>query len=153
MSVTKISNPSEEPRKGHSKRARSGSDAAFEYQWSTTRELPDASLFALNFTQRALEVLYGARDLAQIALWVTDDVYRAMEAKVEARTRKLSLIPEENLGRFAHQFSLSHVTVGHPREGVVEACVVVRGSQRIRAAALRLEGFDRRWRATSFTVL
>ena len=145
MSVTKISNPSEEPRKGHSKRARSGSDAAFEYQWSTTRELPDASLFALNFTQRALEVLYGARDLAQIALWVTDDVYRAMEAKVEARTRKLSLIPEENLGRFAHQFSLSHVTVGHPREGVVEACVVVRGSQRIRAAALRLEGFDRRW--------
>ncbi|MGA1453389.1 MAG: Rv3235 family protein [Pontimonas sp.] len=29
----------------------------------------------------------------------------------------------------------------------------VRGSQRIRAVALRLEGFDRRWRATSFTVL
>ena len=46
-----------------------------------------------------------------------------------------------------------YVTVGNPREGVVEACVVVRGAKRIRAAALRLEGYDRRWRATSFTIL
>ena len=33
------------------------------------------------------------------------------------------------------------------------AGVVVRGTQRIRAAALRLEGYDHRWRATSFTIL
>jgi hypothetical protein len=73
MSITQISTPSEEPQQGK-KRSSPQSDKAFETQWSSTLELPDASLFALNFTQRALEVLYGSRDLAQIARWVTDDV-------------------------------------------------------------------------------
>ena len=152
MSITQISNPSEEPRKGK-KRATPKGDDAFEIQWSPTRDLPDASLFALNFTQRALEVFHGSRDLAQIARWVTDDVYKAMQAKVDARTRKLSLMPADVRERITHHFTLSHVTIGKPREGVVEACVVVRGTQRIRAAALRLEGYDHRWRATSFTIL
>ena len=152
MSVTEISSPSEEPRK-RKKRATPQGDNAFDAQWSHTKDLPDASLFALNFTQRALEVLYGSRDLAQIARWVTDDVYQAMQAKVEARTRKMSLLPTDVRGRIAHHFTLSHITIGNPREGVVEACVVVRGAHRIRAAALRLEGYDRRWRATSFTIL
>ena len=57
MSITQISNPSEEPRKGK-KRATPKGDEAFEIQWSPTKDLPDASLFALNFTQRALEVLH-----------------------------------------------------------------------------------------------
>lgn len=152
MSITSISNPSEEPRKGK-KRAQPHGDKAFETQWSPTKDLPDASLFALNFTQRALEVLYGSRDLSQIARWVTDDVYKAMQAKVNARTRKLSLMPVEVRDRITHHFTLSHVTIGNPREGIVEACVVVKGTQRIRAAALRLEGYDRRWRTTSFTIL
>jgi hypothetical protein len=152
MSITQISNPSEEPRDGK-KRAKPQGDKAFETQWSPTNDLPDASLFALNFTQRALEVLYGSRDLAQIARWVTDDVYKAMQAKVDARTRKLSLMSPDVRERIAHHFTLSHVTIGNPREGIIEACVVVRGTQRIRAAALRLEGYDHRWRATSFTIL
>jgi hypothetical protein len=152
MSITQISAPSEEPRKGSNKKALQG-DSAFEVQWTPTKDLPDASLFALNFTQRALEVLHGSRDLAQLARWVTEDVYKAMQAKVDARTRKLSLMPTDVRGEVTHRFTLSHVTVGNPREGVVEACVVVRGAKRIRAAALRLEGYDRRWRAVWFTIL
>ena len=152
MVTTQISSPSEEPRQGK-KRTPSRGDEAFETRWTPTNELPDASLFALNFTQRALEVLYGSRDLAQIARWVTEDVYQAMQAKVAARTRKLSLMPPEIRERLSHHFTLSHVKVGNPREGVVEACVVVKGTHRIRAAALRMEGYDRRWRTTSFTVL
>ena len=152
MSITQISTPSEEPQQGK-KRSSPQSDKAFETQWSSTLELPDASLFALNFTQRALEVIYGSRDLAQIARWVTDDVYKAMQARVDARTRKLSMMPPAVRDRITHHFTLSHVKIGNPREGIVEACVVVRGTHRIRAAALRLEGYDHRWRATSFTVL
>ncbi len=118
MSITQLSTPSEEPQQGK-KRSSPKSDKAFETQWSSTLELPDASLFALNFTQRALEVLYGSRDLAQIARWVTDDVYKAMQAKVDARTRKLSLMPPAVRNRITHHFTLSHVKIGNPREGIV----------------------------------
>lgn len=152
MSTTQISDPSEEPRR-RKKRSSPRGDKAFETQWSSMIELPDASVFALNFTQRALEVLYGSRDLAQIARWVTDDVYKAMQSKVDARTRRLSVLPLDARDRITHRFTLSQVKIGNPREGIVEACVVVKGAQRIRAAALRIEGYDRRWRATSFTVL
>ena len=40
-----------------------------------------------------------------------------------------------------------------PRDGVVEAVVIVIGKARTRAVALRLEGFDTRWRATAINVL
>lgn len=152
MSTTQISNPSEEPRQGKKRSTPQGADS-FEPQRNSTIELPDPSLFALNFTQRALEVLYGSRDLAQIARWVTDDVYKAIQARVEARTRKLSLLPPALRASITHRFTLSNVKIGNPREGVVEACVVVHGTHRIRAAALRLEGYDHRWRTTSFTLL
>jgi hypothetical protein len=40
-----------------------------------------------------------------------------------------------------------------PADGVVEAVVIVRGPARTRAVALRLEGMDRRWRATPLALL
>jgi hypothetical protein len=43
--------------------------------------------------------------------------------------------------------------VNEPRDGVVEAVVIVHGRARTRAVALRLEGLDNRWRATAINVL
>ncbi|MGB3376691.1 MAG: Rv3235 family protein, partial [Microbacterium sp.] len=40
-----------------------------------------------------------------------------------------------------------------PADGIVEAVVVVAGPGRTRAVAIRLEGLDSRWRASSFAVL
>ena len=40
-----------------------------------------------------------------------------------------------------------------PRDGVVEAVVIVTGRARTRAVAIRLEGLDERWRATAINVL
>jgi hypothetical protein len=40
-----------------------------------------------------------------------------------------------------------------PADGIVEAVVVVRGPARTRALAVRLEGMDGRWRATSLALL
>ncbi|WP_309615898.1 Rv3235 family protein, partial [Salinibacterium sp.] len=40
-----------------------------------------------------------------------------------------------------------------PRDGAVEAVVIVRNRARTRAVALRLEGLDNRWRATAINVL
>jgi hypothetical protein len=40
-----------------------------------------------------------------------------------------------------------------PADGVVESVVIVAGPARTRAVAIRLEGMDRRWRATSLALL
>jgi hypothetical protein len=47
------------------------------------------------------------------------------------------------------------LTIRHtaPADGIVEAVVVVEGPARTRAVALRLEGWDARWRATSLALL
>ncbi len=50
-------------------------------------------------------------------------------------------------------FSIGSVSIFEPRDGVVEAVVIVRGKARVRAVALRLEGLDSRWRATAINVL
>ena len=50
-------------------------------------------------------------------------------------------------------FSIGSTRVCAPRDGVIEAVVVVHGRARTRAVALRLEGLDRRWRATAINVL
>jgi hypothetical protein len=43
--------------------------------------------------------------------------------------------------------------VTQPVDGIVEAAIVVAGPGRTRAVAVRLEGLDGRWRASSFAVL
>lgn len=48
---------------------------------------------------------------------------------------------------------IGSTTVSEPQDGVVEGVVIVRGKARTRAVAIRLEGFDRRWRASAIHVL
>jgi hypothetical protein len=50
-------------------------------------------------------------------------------------------------------FTIGSTSVNEPRDGVVEAVVIVHGRARTRAVALRLEGLDNRWRATAINVL
>ncbi|HWU30368.1 MAG TPA: Rv3235 family protein [Microbacterium sp.] len=45
------------------------------------------------------------------------------------------------------------IRVTEPVDGIVEAVVIVAGPGRTRAVAVRLEGLDGRWRASSFAVL
>ena len=49
--------------------------------------------------------------------------------------------------------SIGSTSIFEPRDGVIEAVVIVRGRARVRAVALRLEGLDSRWRATAINVL
>jgi hypothetical protein len=50
-------------------------------------------------------------------------------------------------------FTIGSTSVTQPRDGVIEAVVIVQGPARTRAVAMRLEGMDGRWRATSLAVL
>jgi hypothetical protein len=125
-------------------------DELFGRQPATTRELPDPRPLLENLTRCVIEIIAGARDLEQIARWVDDTVYTTLLKRVvvSAQARQAARRPAVR-----PVFTLGSVTLSEPRDGVVEAVVVVRGRARTRAVAIRLEGFDRRWRATAIHVL
>lgn len=123
-------------------------DAFFGVQRTT--DLPDPTPLITNLARCVIEVLAGAREVEQLARWVTDDVYthllrRAMLA-VRARNAKGQAPMRPHFGIMStHTFE--------PCPGVVEATVIVRMPHRVRAIAIRVEGLDHRWRATSISVL
>ena len=122
----------------------------FGRQPAGTRELPDPRPLLENLTRCVIEIIAGARDLEQIARWVDDGVYATLLKRVvvSAQARQAARRPAVR-----PVFTLGNVTLCEPRDGVVEAVVTVHGRARTRAVALRLEGLDRRWRATAIHVL
>lgn len=131
-------------------RPRFVADEFFGHQPTTRDNLPDPEPMIENLTRCVVEILAGARDLEQIARWVTDDVYRHLLKRVVISTRA-----RQAKGQIASRpaFTIGSTTMCEPRDGVVEAVIVVHGRARSRAVALRLEGLDRRWRATAINVL
>jgi hypothetical protein len=125
----------------------------FGRQWSATEDLPSAKMFALNLTHRAVEVLHGLREPAQISRWVTEEVFLSIQKYVNGEVRRRSHLAPAARIRKAPKFTLSHMHLYSPRDGVVEVCVLVKQANRCRTAALRIEGIDSRWRATAFAIL
>ena len=50
-------------------------------------------------------------------------------------------------------FRIGNTITCEPADGVVEGVVIVHGKARTRAVAIRLEGLDKRWRASAINVL
>lgn len=132
------------------RRGRLDTEDFFGQQPASTRSLPDPQPLLENLTRCVIEILAGARDLEQIARWVSDDVYRVLLKRViiAARARQA-----RNQAPSRPAFTLGAVHTCEPRDGVIEAVVVVHNRARSRAVAIRLEGLDRRWRATAISVL
>jgi len=115
-----------------------------------TADLPDPEPLITNLTRCVIEILAGARELEQIARWITDDVYVRLARRVSfaARSRALKRTPAQR-----PRLAIRSIHTYEPEPGIVEATVVIEMPQRVRAVALRLEGLDSRWRATSISVL
>ncbi|WP_240665974.1 Rv3235 family protein [Agromyces sp. LHK192] len=131
-------------------RSRFDADEYFARQRSARSELPDPEAVLSSLTHCALEALAGARDLEQLARWVTDDVYRGLQkrAVLASRARRAR-------GASAQRpvFTIGRIHRSEPADGVVEAVIMVHQRHRSRAVAIRLEGLDGRWRASAITVL
>jgi hypothetical protein len=138
------------PPRGRGAKARIAHEEFFDYQPTSTADLPDPQPMIENLTRCVIEILAGARELEQIARWVTDDVYRTLLARatISARARAARGAPTVR-----PTFSVGQPRMTAPRDGVVEAVVVVTSRARARAVAIRLEGLDRRWRASAIAVL
>lgn len=134
-------------------RTPSGDDALSEFfapQRTPSDALPDAAPFLRNITRGVLEVLAGVREADQLARWLTEEPYRKLvtRSNLAARARSARGVPAR---RPTHTILSVHES--SPADGVVEAVVIVQGPARTRAVALRLEGMDGRWRATSLALL
>lgn len=125
-------------------------DHFFAQQPTSSSALPDPQPLLENLTRCVVEILAGARELEQISRWVTDDVYRHLLKRVVLSTRT-----RQARGQSVTRpsFSIGSTHASAPADGVVEAVVIVHGRARSRAVAFRLEGLDRRWRATAIHVL
>ena len=125
-------------------------DEFFGAQPSGRATLPNPQPLIENLTRCVIEILAGARDLEQIARWVSDDVYRHLLKRVVVSTRARQA---KGVTPGRPMFALGSVSVCEPKDGVIEAVVIVHARARSRAVALRLEGLDHRWRATAINVL
>src|SRR6195952_2987370 len=105
-------------------RPRFDSDDFFGAQPATTALLPDPTPLLENLTRCVIEVLAGARDLEQLARWVTDDVYRHLLRRVVLSTRA-----RRARGQKATRptFAIASTSICEPRDGGVEAVVIVSG--------------------------
>jgi Family of unknown function (DUF6459) len=122
----------------------------FAPQRTAAIELPDPEPLLKNLSVGVLEVLSGAREVEQLARWMTEDAYRKLtvRASLAARARSARGVPATR-----PSYALLSVRHSSPAESVVEAVIIVAGPARTRAIAIRLEGMDRRWRATSLALL
>lgn len=122
----------------------------FAPQRTPSTSLPDPEPFLRNLTRGVLEVFAGVREVDQLARWLTEDAYRKLvtRANLAARARSARGVPAK---RPVH--TILSLRAQEPSDGVVEAVMIVQGPARTRAVALRLEGMDGRWRATSLALL
>lgn len=122
----------------------------FAPQRTPSVALPDPVPVVRNLTRGVLEVFAGVREVEQLARWLTEDAYRTLvtRSNLAARARSARGVPARR--PVHHILSIRHSS---PADSAVEAVVVVRGPARTRAVAIRLEGLDGRWRATSLAIL
>jgi hypothetical protein len=132
-------------------KTRFDSDDFFGHQQASRSALPNPAPLLENLTRCVIEVLAGARDLEQISRWVSDDVYRHLLKRVVLSARARQAKGQRTAVR--PTFTIGSTLISEPRDGVVEAVVIVHSRARSRAVALRLEGLDTRWRATAINVL
>lgn len=111
-------------------------------------DLPDPGTWTAQLVQAVLEVLAHERPRHQLVRWLAPDVYADLGVHLAARPVQP---PRASAPRARRTVSSIHVC--EPADGVAEATAVVVGGARARALALRLEGWDGRWRCTRLALL
>jgi hypothetical protein len=111
----------------------------------------------------AVEVLAGRRPLAQLARWLTPEVYDALARRAAltapgtrvldtAARRRDVRRPDDGRPVAARRASVRRVRVCRVDEHVVESSVVVAHGDRVRAVAVRLTRASGGWRASALVV-
>jgi hypothetical protein len=99
---------------------------------------------------RAVEIIAGARDVEQLARWVTDDVYAHLRfrASVAARARAVTGVVADR-----PRLWIDHVKTWPTDSGGCNAVILVYDTHRAHVVSVRLEGIEQRWQATVLVVI
>jgi hypothetical protein len=98
-------------------------------------DLPAVSQWSMRLVQALIEVVNGVRPISQLLRWVTPEVMSALQSQIQRKG-----FPK---------FSVRSINVHETDDGVAEVSAVFGSTNRSFAMALRLEGLDGKWRATS----
>jgi hypothetical protein len=120
-------------------------DAWVAAERTATAKLPSSQDFARTLLQAVLEVLAGVRSIKQLRRDTTPELYESIVTSLDGRPAPAGRRPGPRSVRSLH--------VQERPEGVVEACATVARDGRFVALALRLEGFEGRWRCTELVGL
>jgi hypothetical protein len=126
------------------------SDDYFGIEFAKSKDLGDPRPVLAFLAQSVIETLAGIRDIEQCARWLSDGVYQQLRQKSLASTRSRA---ESNVRQLRPNLAIGKISVFSPRDGVIEGVVIVHNMKRARAVAIRLEGYNGRWRAKSVAVL
>ena len=126
------------------------SDDYFGIEFANSADLGDPKPVLAFLAQSVIETLAGIRDIEQCARWLSDGVYQQIRQKSLASNRSRA---ESSVKALRPNLVVGKISVFSPREGVVEGVVIIHNIGRARAVAIRLEGYNGRWRAKSIAVL
>ena len=126
------------------------SDDYFGIEFVNSDELGDPRPILAFLAQSVIETLAGIRDIEQCARWLSDGVYQQLRQKSLASSRSRA---ESSVKALRPNLVVGKISVFSPRPGVIEGVVIVHNIGRARAVAIRLEGYNGRWRARSVAVL
>ena len=104
--------------------------------------LPDPRAWARQLARALVEVLGGHRPVSQLVRWTTEEVLTELTVHVSASWGS----PAERRRSGAR---IRSVHVAEPLRGIAEVTVLADVADRIRAAAMRLEGVSGRWLCTA----
>lgn len=122
----------------------------FGEQYCKTEDLESPDKLLRMLAPAIVEVIAGVRNISQLAAHLSEDVYMRLRdrsvkvAQERAKRGEATKAPQLRVGNMKKQ---------EPRDGVVESVVLVQSATRTRAVTIRLEGINRRWRATSVSVI
>ena len=126
------------------------SDDYFGIEFVNSNELGDPRPILAFLAQSVIETLAGIRDIEQCARWLSDGVYQQLRQKSLASSRSRA---ESSVKAMRPNLVVGKISVFSPRPGVIEGVVIIHNIGRARAVAIRLEGYNNRWRARSVAVL
>ncbi|MDJ0349871.1 Rv3235 family protein [Cryobacterium sp. PH29-G1] len=116
----------------------------------STAAMPEVEPLLRALALRVIEVLAGARELEQLARWVTDDVYAhlGVRASIAARARAVTRVVAER-----PRLWIDHVTTWPTETGGFNAVMLVFDKRRAHVISMQLERVGQRWRATVIVVM
>lgn len=122
----------------------------FGEQYCKREDLDNPDQLLRMLAPAVVEVIAGVRNISQLAAHLSEDVYNRLRdrsvrvAQDRAKRGEATMAPKLRVANMLNQ---------EPRDGVVESVVLVQSPTRTRAVTIRLEGINRRWRATAVSLI